>query len=813
MRELLVEIVRGDSPSYTINVPDLAVGEYNVTVEYSNDPNYNSNNASTVFHVDKANVPDANMTVVPTNITYLDDETIVVTVNVTNATGKVTIKINGTDVDLTESVDSDGKATFTVPGLVVGEYNVTAVYHDDPNYNDANASALFHVDPIDSSVTVVPTNITYLENETITVSVPITNATGTVVVKINGTEVNRTKFDGTDNPTITISVPDLAVGEYNVTVEYIDDPNYNDANASALFHVDKANIPDANVTVVPTNITYLDDETITVTVNVTNATGNVTIKINGTDVVLTKNITEDGSNTVTFTVPGLVVGEYNVTVEYTDDANYNDTNASAPFHVDKAVSNVSVEAVNITYLENGGDSPSYTINVPDLAVGEYNVTVEYSNDPNYNSSNASTVFHVDKANVPAANMTVVPTNITYLDDETIIVTVNVSNASGKVTITINGTDVDLTESVDSDGKATFTVPGLVVGEYNVTAVYHDDPNYNDANASALFHVDPAESSLTVVPTNITYNDDETITVTVPITNATGKVTITINGTDVNLTESVDSDGKATFTVPGLVAGEYNVTAKYHDDPNYNGSEASALFHVDKDNITNLDVNTVNITYGDNETIKITIGDKNATGNITIKVNGTEYGPQELVDGSITFNVPGLVAGDYEVNVTYSGDDNYNATTADASFKVDKATPNVYAIGTNITYGSDEQITAIVDGKNITGNVTIYIDGQPIDTVDLTPTETGGRAVLNVPGISAGDHNVTVVYNGDANHYSSNGTDNFTVSKAKPAMVINTTDIDYHEIENITVNVTGVEGGVTPTGTVNVTVTGDNGVTR
>ena len=40
------------------------------------------------------------------DIYSLDDETIVVTVNVTNATGKVTITINGTDVDITESVDS-----------------------------------------------------------------------------------------------------------------------------------------------------------------------------------------------------------------------------------------------------------------------------------------------------------------------------------------------------------------------------------------------------------------------------------------------------------------------------------------------------------------------------------------------------------------------------------------------------------------------------------------------------------------------------------------------------------------------------------
>jgi hypothetical protein len=256
-----------------------------------------------------------------------------VTLDVPNATGKVTININGTDVE-TKDIGT-GTVTFTVPGLAVGEYNVTAKYTDDPNYNDYNVSALFHVDPAASNVNVSAVNITYNDDETITVGVNVTNASGTVVVKINGTEVNRTTFSGEDKPTIDVIVPGLAVGEYNVTVEYIDDPNYNDSDASTLFHVDKVNIPDVpdteGLVVVPTNITYLDDETITVTLDVPNATGKVTISINGTDVE-TKDIGSDG--TVTFTVPGLAVGEYNVTAKYTDDPNYNDyVLPNVPIHI------------------------------------------------------------------------------------------------------------------------------------------------------------------------------------------------------------------------------------------------------------------------------------------------------------------------------------------------------------------------------------------------------------------------------------------------------------------------------------------------
>ena len=830
--------------SVTFNIPDLAVGTYTVEAVYSGDANYSSINGMNVFEVSPA---VSNVTIQVANITYGDTEYANITIPNNNASGKVIIRVDG-QLYQTGTLTNDTPINLALGNLSAGDHTIDVEYYGDHNYNDSLAHAEFTVSPANSSVIVVTQNITYQEIENITVTVPVANATGTLVVKINGSEINRTKFNGEDSPEIVINVPDLAVGEYNVTVEYIDDVNYNRSTNSSIFHVDKANITDIpgteGMTVAPVNITYLDPENIVVTVDVPNATGLVTITINGTDVDLTKNITENDNGSVTFTVPGLVVGEYNVTAVYHDDVNYNDEDGSALFHVSPANSTVNVVPTNITYLDdetitvtvpitnatglvtitiNGTDvnitqpvsEGVATFTVPGLAAGEYNVTAVYHDDVNYNNSTNSALFHVDKANITDVpgkeGMTVAPVNITYLDSENIVVTVDVPNATGLVTITINGTDVELTKNIteNDNGSVTFTVPGLVVGEYNVSVSYHDDVNYNDADGSALFHVSPANSTIEVVPTNITYLDDETITVTVPITNVTGKVTITINGTNVNMTQPVNN-GEAVFTVPDLPAGEYNVTAVYHDDVNYNNSTNSSLFHVSKAKITDLNLTALNITYGDNGTITVTIADKNASGNITINVNGTEYGPEELVDGTISFNVPDLVAGDYEVVAHYSGDDNYNATDAETTFNVDKATPTVYAVGTNITYGSDDQITVIVDGKNITGNVTIFIDGDEIDTKDLTQISTGGRVFFNVPGLTGGNHTVVAVYNGDDNHYSSSGEDNFTVSKATPSMDVNTTNIDYGEVENITITVNPVEGGETPTGNVTVTVTNQDG---
>ncbi len=726
---------------------------YVVIATYYGDVNYENNNGQDTFKVSKADVKDANKNITAVNITYGDDETITVTLNENNITGKITITINGTEIETKEL--EDGKVIFTVKDLEVNEYNVVANYSGDTNYNpftiEDNLNADFTVGKANSTVEVeaIP-SIVYGNNETITVTVPIRNHTGTVTLTINGTVYEFIKHltaEGGDSIVLT-NVSGLAVGLYNVTVKYEGDGNYNDSENSTLFEVTQAE--PASIVVEPQNITYGQIENITVTVSPVEGyatpSGNVTITIVGTDIVKTLNLT-DGS--VTFNIPDLEVETYMVEAVYSGDVNYTGINGMNVFKVSPAASNVTIEVANITY----GDTEYANITIPNI------------------------------------------------------------NASGRVIITVDG-NIYQSSVLTNDTPINLALGDLAVGEHTIDVEYFGDHNYNDSSAQAVFTVSPANSSVIIATQNITYQDIENITVTVPVNNATGTLVVRINGSEINRTKfNGENSPEIVINVADLAVGEYNVTAEYIDDVNYNNSANSSIFHVDKANITDINLTALNITYGENGTVTITINDKNATGNITIKVNGTEYGPEELVDGTISFNIPDLSAGDYDVTAYYSGDDNYNATEAQTTFNVDKATPTVYAVGTNITYGSSEQITVIVDGKNITGNVTIFIDGDEIDTKDLTQISTGGRAVFNVPGLSGGNHTVVAVYNGDDNHYSSSGEDNFTVSKANPTVDVNTSNIDYGEVENITITVNPVEGGETPTGNVTVTVTGPDGYTQ
>ena len=234
---------------------------------YSGDDNYNAiaieDNFNTDFKVDKANVT---VEVTPVDIVYKETEEINVTVTGVfindvlgdNLTGKVTIYIDGVENQTKDisAVDENGILHFTVEGLAVGMHNVTAVYHDDRNYNDKNATKDFEVlNALPENMQVIPQNITYhIQTETITVDLG-ESLTGTVQLYMNDTLVAT--FDVADQSSVTDTNTTLAVGNY--TAKAIFTANGDSVEASANFTVSKA---PTTVNVEAQNITYGGTETI-----------------------------------------------------------------------------------------------------------------------------------------------------------------------------------------------------------------------------------------------------------------------------------------------------------------------------------------------------------------------------------------------------------------------------------------------------------------------------------------------------------------------------------------------------------------------
>jgi hypothetical protein len=110
-------------------------------------------------------------------------------------------------------------------------------------------------------------------------------------------------------------------------------------------------------------------------------------------------------------------------------------------------------------------------------------------------------------------------------------------------------------------------------------------------------------------------------------------------------------------------------------------------------------------------------------------------------------VPKLAAGKYTAKVTYVGDDKYEGTSTTVNFNVAKAKSSISATGDEITVGEDATVTIKLPA-DATGIVTVTIDGKT-----YTANVFNGKAIVSIPGLSAGTYKATVVYSGDENYDS------------------------------------------------------------
>ena len=833
-------IALNQSGEASLSLPDLDIGQYYIYATYNGDNVYFGDSENASFNVTKCN---STVEVVPIpTIIYGSLENVNITVSSLHCTGNfsgnLTINITSDDAIDFENitlirlvVDEDGKVIgWTIDNriLPVGNYTISVDYSGNYKFNGNSSKAKFTVEKAEPGLVVNTSDINYTQTENIginvtgveggeiptgNVNVTVTNESGIVyntIVPISGGIVN-------------VPVEQLPAGDYNVSVVYSGDNYYNSATATANFTVSMA---DSAVTVNVTNITYGDDETVKF--NVTEgATGAVNITIVG-DNGVTVNFTNVpiSNGTVGVNVAGLAAGNYTVKVDYGGDNNYNPSSGKADFTVNKADSSVDIQTEGISYhdIENinitvvgveGGLTPTGTVNVTvvdengvtktytdlpvgsdgkvtvpvkDLSAGNYNVTVDYSGDENYNPSTAKDRFTVSKINTPIDLDTV---NITYGDDETITVTVP-DDATGNVTITIMDNESNVIESKEVPiirGTAELTVPGLNAGNYTVHVEYLGDNNYLSNSTDGKFEVAKADAIVEIHVYDIIYGDIEKLTVTC---NAPGNVTIYVNGANVTLSLEDgyahilfanalgDYSGKAQWDLENLAVGTYPASVHYNGNENYNEADDSDEFEVIKKE-TSITVSVDDIKVGENAVINVELSPGAAPGEITITVDGKEYKVNHT-NGKAVLKVPGLKAGKHNVTVSYPGSQNYTNSSNETTFTVSKNSPEISAHPQNIKVDEKEKITVSVP-KDATGTVTITVNGK-----NYTAPVKDGKAVFSIPGLKAGNYTVQARYNGDDKYLPANCTAKFTVSKVKPDISTSAPTIKVGQDGKITVTV-------------------------
>jgi autotransporter-associated beta strand protein len=357
--------------------------------------------------------------------------------------------------------------------------------------------------------------------------------------------------------------------------------------------------------------------------------------------------------------------------------------------------------------------------------------------------------------------------------------------TGTVTF-LDGTNTLGTASLNTSGVATFspTTP-LSVGTHTITAMYSGDSNFAASTSIALMQtVNMAATTTTLASSANPAVFGQSVTFTASVTptapgagTPTGTVTFE-EGTNTLGTASLSASGTATFSPTTLAVGTHSITAVYSGDSNFATSTSTALAQI----INPAGTATVRLApsvnpsvFGQSISFTATITPNSGfqgpppapTGTVQFQIDGANFGgPVTLNNGvAASGSISTLSVGSHTITAIYSGDSNFSMSTAVLTQTVNRANtlttlvPPSASSGAGLPLTFTAMVQALPPGAGTpTGTVTFQDGTTTLGTASLGST---GSASFTTVALSAGNHSITAVYNGDSN---------FSLSTSPPAMV-------------------------------------------
>ena len=745
-----VSVVDGEA---VLPINTTKAGTFSVTAQYLGDENYTSgaNNTAQKYTVNKYDIEMTytNVTVAPNNTVTFE-----VTLNETDAEGEVVITVG--DKNYTAAVEN-GVAKVVVGPLAQSatEYKFAAVYSGDEKYNSTKVDVNVTVNKLNNgtmTVDLAPNPSQFGDSVNVTVTIPdVTD--GTVNVKIGDKTYPAVRQpDGT----YLAVVSSLPVGDHVVNVTYSDGSKYeNFYDDSQIIHTDANGSYFFDVDVAPA--AYGNDTVITVTAPA--GVGQVNVTVGGeTHIVNIDPVTGEG----TLTLNNISAGSHEVTASFDGNKNYTGMSVTKTFTVPKQTPEMDITVpggvipvntianITVTVADNAtGDAIVYVDGVPiqvkvengiatvpidTTKPGVHEVTAKYFGDENYTAGETAKVAQYT---VGKYDTTMEVLNITRDDDNNVTVKVKVNGTDGNITVKIG--DKIYNATVGDDGIAEVNIGKQDPGALNdVNITYSGDDKFAPITVIETIDVPSIKTyDMPVDSESVKYGQPAQVNVTLPDGAKVDNLTFYLNDVAYDITGKYEVVGnKVVVTIDDLKAGDYTVKVAYADDGVYGDSENTTSFTVEKADPAIKEI-VVNEPIDVGEPLNITVKlPEDATGTITVNVNGTKY-TYDLVNGSVNISIPKLGDGSYPVNITYSGDDNYDPFTENYTVDVNKVDPQISANASEITLGENAKINVTLP-SDATGTVTIKIEGvdEPI-----TAPVSGGTNTILIPGVPVGTHSV------------------------------------------------------------------------
>nr|WP_304159294.1 Ig-like domain repeat protein [Methanobrevibacter smithii] len=548
----------------TLTISNLVSGDYNISASYLGDDKYLSSNNSTKFTISKL---ASSVAVDVGDIVVGEDAVIGVSVP-DIVSGVVNVTVNGRSYNV---AIVDGKGVLIISNLAAGDYDVNVNYAGDNKYVASSNSTKFTISKLASSVAVDVGDIVVGEDAVVNVVLP-DDANGNVTITVNGKNYVAVVKYGVASVTIS----DLAKGNYNVSVKYSGDNKYLPSENTTQFSV--AKVSDYNVTVDIVDIIEGENAIVTVVVP-DDGTGEVIITIDGKEY---KGSVDNGVAKVV--IPDLKEGTYKVVTFYTGDNKYDSMIVNGTITVNKNTKTTLTMDDVVKYFK-----------------GAQNLTAKLVDAFGNPITNATVYFTVngkvyakttDKNGTASMGIGLVPNE--YKVNAVFNGTKDYDKATANATVTVKntvlGNDTTLyfcngtkyvAKFLDSNGKA---LANTTV-KFNINGVFYTRVTDENGTASLTIKLDPKSyvitaynpatgeeraNNITVMPTLITkdlsmkFQDGSKFNVTIldgqgkPLANQ--NVTFNVNGVFYNKVSG--ADGVASLNI-NLNAGKYIITSMWN----------------------------------------------------------------------------------------------------------------------------------------------------------------------------------------------------------------------------------------------------------
>ena len=328
-----------------------------------------------------------------------------------------------------------------------------------------------------------------------------------------------------------------------------------------------------------------------------------------------------------------------------------------------------------------------------------------------------TIEEIDDCSV-TSNITI---NATF-DDGT--------NFDGYSVVFYNNGEVITELAYDESNIYQYQWNNLAAGNYSITVNAKNDKGniYNASYNPIEFEVYKYNSTVTINPiSSVVYN--ESVEVNFTIENQTFALyEIKDHNGHIVRMGIIESDD---LIIDDLYIGNYTITITNYENSIYSGSNASADFSVNDPRIKTeiaLDIET-----GENiATITVNVN-PNATGLVKFKItNGHEQTFYlELDNGTATIPELYMEAGDYNIDVTYFGDDNYTPSTATDNFTIiDKLIVTVQDV-VKYFHGSEKLIVNVTRSDVPISNATVEITINGVTYTRITDENGTTSLAINL----------------------------------------------------------------------------------